>query len=630
MKIFDFINKYFAYIVGTFLIIISILIYFTFFNNTYKSIEKKMIKAAQNYINNNQINAKNDLYLELPELGITKGVDSCSKASGVIVSNTNGKINYLSYLNCEDYQSTILSNQNNYLELKGNNIILLNIKEPYVEDGYNIKNNVSVKEINNIQETPGVYKIKYNIYSNDNYIDYLERIVIVSKNDKTINMNDNKNKYYPQITLLGNDEMIVWYGNNYSEPGYSANSITDGDLTNKVIIKSNVDINNVGEYYIDYTVRNSHNYSISKRRIVRVIKKNVNFEPILSLDTDQPSQKVTINLFINGDGYNYTILPNQERITTPQINYEVFENNTYTFKIFDINNDEIIKEITINNIDKIVPTGTCQADFYNNQVVVNVTASDNNQIGEYYFLIDKQEFKNINSSYTYSKRYYKKTVDTIKVKINDIALNETTISCSNNIHIEPVVYKDVNGYDCIEPYVCYKQIDYNDKYQATNSGVGTIYTSGCLPTSMAIAYTKFNLRSLNGNLYTPPTLIKEIIYRDGKITGYSNYSRLENINTYLNLKTTKIEGPYTDSKKQIIKDHLANENPIVINTNAGCYSNGAHFLAIIAINSNGMVFLSDPYKRGNQSINNCPVNTWVTLDEIISKGGVNYFGLINE
>jgi len=395
-------------------------------------------------------------------------------------------------------------------------------------------------------------------------------------------MNGDVNNCYPKLNLFGEDEMIVLYGENYSEPGYSASSSLDGDLTGEVRINGNVDTKNVDEYYLDYSVTSSNGYSISKRRVVRVIKKDVNFEPLISLNTNEPSQVVLINMFLNGDGYSYTILPNGERVTESNISYKVTENGKYTFKIYDVNEDEMVKEIMVNNVDQIAPTGSCNASFTNNQVVITVNASDNQKIGEYKYFVDNKDFTSNNNSYVYNKRYYKRTVENIEVEISDKALNKTTLSCSNTINITPVVYKDSLGYDCIEPYVCYKQIDYNDPYQATSGGVGTIYTSGCLPTSLAIAFTRYEKRSLNGNLYTPPTLIK-------------------------------------------------NDNSIVILTNGGCYSPGAHFLTIIAINEQGQVFLSDPYRRDNISMTKkCAVNTWVSLDEVIKTGGSQYFGLISK
>ena len=629
-KVFNFINKYFVYIIGLLIIVIGMFVYFTFFNNSYSNIEKRMVKFAKEYITNNNVSVTGDMYIELTELGNIKGVSSCSKSSGVIVTNNGGTVDYLPYLNCDNYKSNGLNNQNDYLQLIGDSIVLLNNKEPYNEMGYSLKSNVTIEENSNVKNTPGVYRIRYNILNNGTFADYLERIVLVSKNDKTINMNESVNERYPKLSLFGDDEMIVLYGENYNEPGYSAISSLDGDLTNNVIVKGNVDTKKAGDYYLDYSVTSSNGYRIAKRRIVRVIKKDVNFEPLISLNTNEPSQVVLINIAVNGDGYNYTILPNGEKITDSTISYKVTENGKYTFKIYDVNNDEIIKEIDVNNIDNVKPTGSCRASFLNNQVVITVDASDDQKMGDYKYFVDNKEFTSDNNIYTYSKRYYKKTVENIKVEISDKALNKTTLSCSNTVNITPVVYKDSLGYDCIEPYVCYKQIDYNDPYQATSSGVGTIYRSGCLPTSLAIAFTKYEKRSLNGNLYTPPTLIKEVIYRDGKITGYSNYGRLEEVSNLMGLKVTKIDS-FTEANKEIIRKHLADDNPIVINTNGGCYSTGAHFLAIIAINEQGQVFLSDPYRRDNISMTKkCAVNTWVSLDEVIKTGGSQYFGLISE
>ena len=172
-KVFNFINKYFVYIIGLLIIVIGMFVYFTFFNNSYSNIEKRMVKFAKEYITNNNVSVTGDMYIELTELGNIKGVSSCSKSSGVIVTNNGGTVDYLPYLNCDNYKSNGLNNQNDYLQLIGDSIVLLNNKEPYNEMGYSLKSNVTIEENSNVKNTPGVYRIRYNILNNGTFADYI-------------------------------------------------------------------------------------------------------------------------------------------------------------------------------------------------------------------------------------------------------------------------------------------------------------------------------------------------------------------------------------------------------------------------------------------------------------------------
>lgn len=157
--------------------------------------------------------------------------------------------------------------------------------------------------------------------------------------------------------------------------------------------------------------------------------------------------------------------------------------------------------------------------------------------------------------------------------------------------------------------------------------MGTIYRSGCLPTSLTIIASKFNKRSKNGEIYTPQTLIKEIIYPDGKIKGYSNYSRTTEVANALNLKISEFYK--YNSNKQLLIDHLKTGNPALILAGSGCYTSGGHYMALLGINDEGKVFLSDPYMRGNKSMTGkCAVNTWVDIKDL--DGNVNNFVLFSE
>ena len=123
------------------------------------------------------------------------------------------------------------------------------------------------------------------------------------------------------------------------------------------------------------------------------------------------------------------------------------------------------------------------------------------------------EYRFFNGIYKIGSSY------TTKVELTDNAGNVSTINCNLNNKLVRKIVNDKNGNQCLEGYTCYKQRDYRDakldKYQATSSGVGTISSSGCCPTSMTIAVDYFGKKDKSGNEYwLARELQKALEYKD--------------------------------------------------------------------------------------------------------------------
>lgn len=79
----------------------------------------------------------------------------------------------------------------------------------------------------------------------------------------------------PKITLLGNGlESLVFELNDplYADPGATASDPEDGDITSKIKVSSNVDIHTVGNYTINYEVKDSQGLVAKKTRSIRVVQ----------------------------------------------------------------------------------------------------------------------------------------------------------------------------------------------------------------------------------------------------------------------------------------------------------------------------------------------------------------------
>ncbi|MHC0039056.1 DUF4073 domain-containing protein [Pseudoneobacillus sp. C159] len=83
---------------------------------------------------------------------------------------------------------------------------------------------------------------------------------------------DVKDLNKPVITLHGDETVYLLQGQNYIEPGYSAEDDVDGDLTAKVTISGSVSPMVLGKYTLLYNVKDSsNNAAIEQRRTVHVV-----------------------------------------------------------------------------------------------------------------------------------------------------------------------------------------------------------------------------------------------------------------------------------------------------------------------------------------------------------------------
>lgn len=150
-------------------------------------------------------------------------------------------------------------------KLNGNSKVKVNYGDNYEDEYVTFKvNNKEVKDVvisSNLNiKKPGNYIIAYKLkLSSFNY--YLFRVVSVIDNLK------------PTINLLGEDKVILDFNHAYKEPGFTATDNYDGDITNKVIVKNNVNIKKPGTYKVSYKVSDSNGNFEKKERIVIVKEK---------------------------------------------------------------------------------------------------------------------------------------------------------------------------------------------------------------------------------------------------------------------------------------------------------------------------------------------------------------------
>lgn len=618
---------------GKYLILIVVLVIAILFirscGQDYNDIENKMIELTKNYISKNSMTINNETYITITELGEIEGTELCSKASGVIVSNNNGSLKYQPYLKCGDYKTDVIKNKSKYIVLNGDEVFLLNQNEVFDDPKYYLKSEILDGDVvieGQVGTNQGVYTLKYQVYVNYELEETLTRKVIVTPYDKASNVSGLKNITEPTLTLLGDKNMLLSVGSKYKEPGYLAVDYEDGKISRKVEVTGNVNTSSPGTYIITYSITNSKGMRAVEIRKVVVVHKKADLAININTGSTTASTN-TILLSVAGNGYKSTVLPDGQTKYDNEISYVATENKIYTFKVYDIYDNEYIKEVDITSIDNILPVGSCKAVTTTTKTSVSVTASDNKGIAGYSFILDGNA-----SEYQENKNYeVGKKATNIFVNVKDIAGNIAKISCTVEEGNE--VYINEKGYNCLQPFTCYKQGDYSDyRYQFCSTDTcGPINKRGCSITSVTTLMSGFGVRDKNGNLYTPYTLLTDV-YNKVCSAYCSGATAAKRAFEYVGLKVYG-ENHYstTLANEEILKNHLRNGGAALLRVGKGWYTSGGHLMAILGINDEGLVYLYDPGARIGTSNGSHDVNTYVPYADIVKGGGEScWFQLVGK
>lgn len=146
------------------------------------------------------------------------------------------------------------------LVLNGKEIITLKLGETYQELGIKDIDKTKVKITGNVDtKKPGEYKITYEANG--------------SKIVRTVKVIDD---IKPTITLKGNKEIYLYRGAEFDDDGAEAIDNYDGDITKNINVKSSLDVKNIGDYTIEYEIKDSSNNIATVSRTVHVIEKKDN------------------------------------------------------------------------------------------------------------------------------------------------------------------------------------------------------------------------------------------------------------------------------------------------------------------------------------------------------------------
>ena len=300
---------------------------------------------------------------------------------------------------------------NNYfIDLDGEDLIMIYKDSEYVDPGYSARNNKGVDFTDKVvvsddvnTSVVGDYKVIYTLGDTKvvRYVSVIEKPIGATS-----------------IYLSGEVTMYLRVGDEYKEPGYTVIDSIDSNLTDKVIVKTEVDTSKEGIYRITYMVTNSTGVSTQVSRTVIVMGSNIS----ISLDNEKITNgSVGINVYVVDNYFDYMVAPNGEKVSEKKYTYQLNENGEYKFSIYDKLGKSQEKSILVSNIDKEAPNGSCTGLYGNGKTSINIKAVDNTGISKY--VVNGRDYSSNNI--TLDKDY-----SSVSVVIYDKAGNSKNINCS--------------------------------------------------------------------------------------------------------------------------------------------------------------------------------------------------------
>ena len=167
---------------------------------------------------------------------------------------------------------------------------------------------------------------------------------------------------FPKIKLKGDNQVTITYNQEYIEKGYNAKFLFK-DVSNNIKINSNLDNKKIGKYKINYYLKYGI-LKINKTRIVNVID---NIKPEIITDGN------VINICPNDEikDYKYQAIDEYDGDITNKVIEDRLDDKI-VLSVSDKSNNKIIKEITIDRVDKTAPEIKLNG---NNTIYLGVGAS---------------------------------------------------------------------------------------------------------------------------------------------------------------------------------------------------------------------------------------------------------------
>ncbi len=339
-------NKKIMLIGGVLLIFIMTLLFFVFSKNKDEKYYITLEGADVILIYEDSLYAEpgykgfNDKEEDLTSLvTVSSNVDTTRPGNYTVIYELNGvKVYRTVKVISKDIVTTTI-------ELKGNDVIYLNVNDMYVEPGFiatdiidgNITNKVIVS--NNVDvKKAGEYKITYSVINSSGITTFAYRKVIVSSKETKINLslsnsNQTSGPIYIKVNIIDDNFNYMILPNN--------TKVTSKTYSYKVTKNGTYKFT----YYNKSGEKTEKSITISNIAVTPSNKFNLSLS-----SSSQTSGPIYIKVNIIDDNFNYMILPNNTKVTSKTYSYKVTKNGTYKFTYYNKSGEKTEKSITVNNI----------------------------------------------------------------------------------------------------------------------------------------------------------------------------------------------------------------------------------------------------------------------------------------
>ena len=133
----------------------------------------------------------------------------------------------------------------------------------YTEEGFSATDNYDGDLTEQVQRTQTEDVVIYTVRDSSGNLTRITRKIVY--NDPVA----------PELKLAGDSMIIISVGDDYKEPGYTANDNCDGDVTAKVQVSGSVNTFRSGKYTLTYTVTDSYQNTTQVTRTVFVKERTV-------------------------------------------------------------------------------------------------------------------------------------------------------------------------------------------------------------------------------------------------------------------------------------------------------------------------------------------------------------------
>lgn len=232
------------------------------------------------------------------------------------------------------YCKESIDNIINDFHIKGKDVVVLEVGDEYKEDGavatFNKKDiSDEIKIVSNVDTSKvGTYTVIYSYYLKYFKVGKtIQRKVVVEDTQK------------PVLIINSEKEIHVGVGQVYNIPSASATDNYDGDITNKIEIKSDLNLNEKGVYSVNYSVSDSSGNETKDKIIINVEEKNAYIDVSISeqrLNYYEYGKLVLSSDIVTGVNNgtptgNYRVLNKARNVTLKGANYTSFVNYWIAF-----------------------------------------------------------------------------------------------------------------------------------------------------------------------------------------------------------------------------------------------------------------------------------------------------------